>query len=427
MSTLSRTQPPPIKDAVEFDLKLKPYQKFVLDNGIPVYYFNGGAEEVMMVDMVFYAGNDNEEQNLVANATSFLLKNGTTQKSALQINEHFEYYGAYLNRACHNETANITLHCLSKHLNELLPVMHEIVTDSVFPERELEIYKQNSKQQLSVNLKKCDFIATRLIDKYLFGFEHPYGKYSTAEAYDALSATLLQNYFKRYYLHGNCTIFAAGKLPADFEAQLNKQFGSMQVNQRLDFKKHVPHPATEKKYRIENDPAAVQGAIRLARPFPSRHHPDYKNVVVLNTLFGGFFGSRLMGNIREDKGYTYGIHSYIPNHIQQTAWVISTEAGKDVCEATIEEVYKEMDILKTELVDEEELLLVKNYIIGSNLGDIDGPFHIINRWKNLILHGKDENHFYEAINAVKNVTAKELMDLANKYFIKEDFYELIVY
>jgi predicted Zn-dependent peptidase len=151
--------------------------------------------------------------------------------------------------------------------------------------------------------------------------------------------------------------------------------------------------AAEKKYRVINDPDGVQGAIRIGTPFPNRHHPDFLKVQVLNSVFGGFFGSRLMSNIREEKGYTYGIHSYLENHVQQSAWVISTEAGRDVCEAAIVEVYKEMEILRNEPVDAEELLLVRNYMIGSILGDLDGPFHIINRWKNIILNDLDESFF----------------------------------
>ncbi len=112
--------------------------------------------------------------------------------------------------------------------------------------------------------------------------------------------------------------------------------------------------------------------------------------------------------------------------IQQTAWMISTEAGKDVCEATIQEVYKEMDLLKTEMVDDEELLLVKNFMMGSNLGDLDGPFQIINRWKTLILNNLDENYFYDSMNTIKNITAEEIKDLANKYLLPEEFYELVV-
>ena len=423
---LNRTISPPIKDAVDLDLVLKPYKKIVLKNNASVYAINAGVEEVMMLEFVFYAGNCYEQQSLVAAVTNNLLKNGTSKKTAFQVNEHFEYYGAYLNRACHHETATLTLHCLSKYLHQLLPVIREILTDAIFPEQELEILVQNSKQQLSVNLQKGDFVANRLIDKYIYSEEHPYGKFSTAEAYDALTAKHLRDFYRDHYINGKCILFAAGKLPADFEEQLNIYFGDLKFNEPVVSHENIPVPDTQKKLRITNDTNGVQGAIRIARPFPNRHHPDFKKVMILNTLFGGFFGSRLMANIREEKGYTYGIHSYIQNHIQQTAWIISTEAGKDVCEATITEIYKEMDLLKEELVDDDELLLVKNYLMGNNLGDLDGPFQIINRWKNLILNNLDQNYFYDSMNTIKNITAQELKELAEKYFVSEEFFELVV-
>jgi hypothetical protein len=186
-------------------------------------------------------------------------------------------------------------------------------------------------------------------------------------------------------------------------------------------------PAVEKKYRIQNDPDAVQGAIRLASQFPNRHHPDFKKVMVLNTVFGGFFGSRLMANIREEKGYTYGIYSYLQNHIQQSALVISTEAGKDVCEPAIAEIYKEMRLLCEENIGEEELSLVRNYMIGGILGDLDGPFHIIAKWKNIILNNLDVSYFNESVETIKTISADELRILANKYLVPSTFYELVVY
>ena len=423
---LNRTIAPPIKDAVEFDLTLKPCTKFFLTNGAPVYYINDGTEDVALVEMVFNAGNSFENKNLVASTTNYLFKNGTSKKTALEINEHFEYYGAYLNRSCHNETAIITLHCLSKHLNLLLPVVKEILTDSVFPEKELEIFKQNSIQRLSVNLQKCDFVANRLIDQYLYGEQHPYGRVSNVEDIKALTREDLANFFTNFYLNASCKIFAAGKLPADFENVLNQSFGDLRLNEEIPSVIHKTEASSQKKSRITNDSNGVQGAIRLARPFPNRHHPDFKKVMVLNTLLGGFFGSRLMSNIREEKGYTYGIHSFLENHIRESAWVISTEAGKDVCEATIEEVYNEMKILREELIDEEELLLVKNYMMGGNLGDIDGPFQVIARWKSLILNGLDENYFYDVMNTIKNISSEELKELSNKYLLPEEFFELVV-
>lgn len=424
---LNRNEPPPIKDAVEFDLQLKPYQKFNLDNGVPVYAIDAGAEEVLQAELIFYAGNWFEQQKSVAAATNYLLKNGTSQKTAFEINEEFEYYGAYCSRSCYNETSVISLSSLSKHLPAILPVVREMITDSVFTEQELDIYKQNSKQRIKVNLKKCDFVANRLIDAYLYGEQHPYGKYTDPDDLDALNNQLLKDFYKQYYLNGQCIIFVSGKLPANIEAQLNNAFGNLPIGAFTGNLSGIAQvPAAEKKYRIQNDADGVQGAIRIARPFPNRHDPDFMKVSVLNTLFGGFFGSRLMSNIREDKGYTYGIHSYIQNHIHSTAWMISTEAGKDVCEAAIEEVYKEMKLLRDDLVDEEELLLVRNYLIGTILGDLDGPFQIMGRWKNLILNNLDENYFYRSIETIKNISAEELRELAKKYLNPADFYELVV-
>ena len=190
-----RKQTPTIVDAVNFHLQLKPYRKITLRNGVEVISIDAGAEEVMMIDWVFFAGNWYEEQNLIAAAANFLLRNGTSEKTAFQLNEHFEYYGSYLNRACFNETASVTLHSLTRHIGELLPVVREMFTDSQMPEEELAIFKQNSKQRLQVNLKKSDFIAGRLIDACLYGEQHPYGKYTTAVDYDALTTEQLKQHF----------------------------------------------------------------------------------------------------------------------------------------------------------------------------------------------------------------------------------------
>jgi len=426
--TVNRKNAPPIIDAVNFHLELKPYEKLTLDNGVPVYAINAGAEEVMLVEIVFFAGNSFEEKNIVAAATNFLLKNGTSKKKAFQINEHFEYYGSFLNRACYNETSTLTLHCLNKHIGELLPVVEELITDSIFPEEELAIFKQNQKQRLSVSLKKSEFVAGRLIDSYLYGEKHPYGKYSSHAEYDALNREELISFYNKYYKHGNCVIFTAGKLPAGLFELLNKHLGKLPFGN--NFKKPLHQISSTKKpgekFRITNDENGVQGSIRIAREFPNRHHPDFLKAMVLNNIFGGYFGSRLMSNIREDKGYTYGIHSFLQDHIQQSGWLVSTEAGKDVCEAAIAEIYKEMKRLQDVPVGEDEMQLVRNYMMGSILGDLDGPFHIIARWKNYVLNELDGDYFYNAINTIRTVSPEELQLLAKKYLNPEEFYELVV-
>jgi len=425
---LNRSIAPPITDAVNFHLELKPYEKFTLDNGVPVYAINAGAEEVMSVEIIFFAGNSFEEKNVVAAATNFLLKNGTSKKKAFQINEHFEYYGSFLNRACYNETSTLTLHCLNKHIGELLPVVEELITDSIFPEEELAIFKQNQKQRLSVSLKKSEFVASRLIDSYLYGEKHPYGKYTSHAEYDALNREELISFYNKYYKNGSCVIFTAGKLPPGLFELLNKHFGKLPFGN--NFQKPLHQISSTKKpgekFRITNDENGVQGSIRIAREFPNRHHPDFLKVMVLNNIFGGYFGSRLMANIREDKGYTYGIHSFLQDHIQQSGWLVSTEAGKDVCDAAIREVYKEMKKLQDEPVGEDEMQLVRNYMMGSILGDLDGPFHIIARWKNYVLNDLNGDYFYNAINTIRTVSPEELQQLAKKYLNPDEFYELVV-
>ncbi|HWK02236.1 MAG TPA: pitrilysin family protein [Puia sp.] len=426
---LNRQIAPPIKDAIDFHLELPPYQKHVLRNGVEVYAIDLGTVDVLMVNWIFDAGNSYEERKGIAAAANALLKNGTSTRNAFNINEHFEYYGAHLGRACHHEMADLTLHCLGKHVNELLPVVAELIADSVYPQEELDIYKKNGQQRLQVSLKKSEFVANRLIDSYLYGPTHPYGRYSSLEDYQLLEREELREYYHKHYQHGACRIFVAGKLPDTLLQQLELHFGGLPL--RAPGKENVVPsyiitPEKQKKYNIVNDPNGVQGSIRIARNFPNRHHPDFQKVQVLNNVFGGFFGSRLMDNIREDKGYTYGIYSYLVNNIQESALLISTEAGKEVCAATIEEVYKEMQLLCEEPIEEEELQMARNYTIGTILGDLDGPFHVASRWKNILLNGLDGEYFYQGIRTIKTITPDELQELAKKYLDPAAFFELVV-
>jgi predicted Zn-dependent peptidase len=224
-------------------------------------------------------------------------------------------------------------------------------------------------------------------------------------------------------------IFVAGKLPEGMLDLLEKEFGKLPLKSHHGAAKNIQYdfaPSAQKKQLLINDQQGVQAAIRIARHFPNRHDPDFQKVMVLNNIYGGFFGSRLMTNIREDKGYTYGIYSYLLNHIHQSGWLIATEAGRDVSVATVNEVYEEMKVLREEIVDEEELRMTRNFMIGTILGELDGPFQVLGRWKNLVLNDLDEKYFYNAIQTIKTISAEELQQLAKKYLVPDEFYELVV-
>jgi len=425
---MNRTAAPPIHDAISFEFKLQDIQKEVFQNKVPLWWLNAGTQDVVQLDWVFNAGLWHEQQTSVAQAAAAILRNGTHSRSAKEINEAIEFYGASLKISPNNDYTIISLHTLSKHLGALLPVMREIITEAAFAEQEVETYKRNAQQRLAVNLRQCEFVANRHIDAYLFGRQHPYGRFTEPADLVALKSDALIDFHKHHYKADNCKMFMAGKIGTAEVALVNEYFGkeSWGGKEPTPVMHHILTPAIEKKYSISNDENGVQAAIRIARDFPTREHPDFTPMIVLNTIFGGYFGSRLMANIREEKGYTYGIYSQIYNYKHAGAILIGTEAGRDVSRQTVEEVYKEMDIICNERVDEEELLLVQNYLLGNLLGDLDGPFSILQRWKNLILNDFTIEHFNRNIEIYKTITPAKLQELAQRYLNKEDYYELVV-
>ncbi len=425
---LQRTQPPAIHEATDFVYTLPSIETQTLKNKIPLYIVNAGVQPVCQLELVFDAGSWHETKNGIASTAMAMLKNGTSKKSSLVINEMLEQYGIHFKANAGADWSVITISCLSKNIQYALPLLLEILEDAQFPKEELDIFINNQKQKLSINLKKSDFIANRLIDEYYFGLQHPYGKYMTVETYDAIEVADLIQYKKSFLSHNNCQVFLSGKLSsAEIELVANT-LGNTPWNATATVatKKIELQSAVQKKYRVAHQENSVQGSVRMLRSFPEKTHPDFSPMIVANTLFGGYFGSRLMSNIREDKGYTYGIYSYLMNNKYSGGFVISTEAGKEVCENVLEEVYKEMELLKNEKVSKEELQLVKNYLLGSILGDLDGAFHIMQRWKNIILNNFTEERFYTNIEIYKTITPQKIQELANTYFHKDNFYELVV-
>jgi zinc protease len=425
---LNRTHEPKIFSPVEFDYHLPDCNERKLSNGISLYYVTDNLQPVLQFEMVFKAGLWYESQTAIAQATASLLKSGTATRTSLEINEMFEQYGASVKAVAGSDWSSISISCLTKHLTKLLALLSELLTETIFPQSEIDIYIQNAKQRLSVQIKKSDFIANRKIDEFLFGIQHPYGKYLVADDYDNITQAALKNHLTQHYHSSNCTFFLAGHFGENELEAIETYFGKSVWNNATNMliKEHEVVPHEQKKYHIENDAHGVQGSIRLASDFPTKFHPDFSPMIILNTLFGGYFGSRLMSNIREDKGYTYGIHSYMYNHQQASAYLITTEAGNEVCELAIQEIYKEMEILRNEKIDAEELLLVKNYLLGTILGDLDGSFQIIQRWKNLILNGFTKERFISNIEIYKTISAQQLQELANQYYQPQRFYELVV-
>jgi predicted Zn-dependent peptidase len=404
-------------------LTLPKVEQLKLDNGVSVYVINDGEQPVAKIELMYKAGKWFEEKNLIADLTNRMLREGTASRSSKQIADAFDYYGTNFNTGAGFETANATLYGLTKYMEKLLPLSAEIFSESIFPEEELQTILSNRKQRLSVDLKKNDFVANRLFINALFGSKHPYGRVTEFNDLENISVDDLKRFYKKYYNASNLTILISGRFSDSLIQTVNKYFGNKNLTgaKATEEMMHVAAPAQNKIQQVEKTDS-VQSAIVLGNISINKMHPDFMKLSVLNTLFGGYFGSRLMSNIREEKGYTYGIHSSFVSYPHAGFIEIFSEVGKDVRDATLNEIEKEINLLRTELVSSEELDIVKNFISGKILRSIDGPMKFSETLKGLLIYNQEVSYISEFLKTVREVTAEELQQLAVQYLNFSDMY-----
>ena len=418
---VNRKIAPPIKRIQKLHLP-KP-KKIKLANGLPVYIIDMGTQEVLKLQLVFRAGRPFEKKRLISKATSRLLKEGTTNFSSATIAEQIDFYGATLSTPTNLDNSNLVFYTLNKHFETLIPLVTELLLAPTFPEEELVAYIDNSKRRLQVDLTKNDVVAYRKVTEYIFGADHPYGYNSDNEAYDNVKRADLIQHFNQHYNARNCELFISGKVTDEVIRLLDQHIGQLPVGRKsrmtkLDLTKVVP----EKRHI--SIPNSMQTAIRIGKRIIGRTHPDFAGFTVLNTILGGYFGSRLMMNIREKKGYTYNIYSTQDTMLHDACFYISTEVGSQYAEVAKNEIYKEIDVLCNELIPEEELEMVRNYMLGNMLNMIDGPFHVADVIKTLVLNEMPFETFDTLINTVNTISAKELRGLAQKYLYNQQMWEV---
>jgi zinc protease len=409
---LNRTVAPAFKQVNEINFIKPTVQE--LKNGIKVFTVNAGEQELVRIEFIFENVNWNKEKPLQAIAVNGLINSGTQNLSAKEIAEKVDYYGAFLQTEYAADLTTITLYTLTKHLPSVLPIVWSILNESIFPQYELDVFKQNQKQKLLVNLQKNDFLARKTFANAIFG-NSSYGADITLDHYNGLLRDELLAYYHVAYQPENCTIIVAGKFLENDFLVLDQVFGG-------EWKNHGPSDKNrfDFQYDVEKDiyvekPDALQSAIRMGNLSINRQHPDFPSFQILNCVFGGYFGSRLMANIREDKGYTYGIGSGAVSLKQVGYFFLATEVGADVCTAALEEIEKEINVLRAELVKEEELDLVRNYMLGSMLGSLENAFSHADKFKNIYFSELDYTYYEKYIHTVKTITSEQLKEMANKY------------
>lgn len=401
-------------------LKIKEAAENTFQNGIKIYSMNAGNEEVLKLDFVFNAGAIVQKTTGQASFTAKMLSEGTSKYSAAEIAEKLDFYGAYFQSKSGADDSVLTLYCINKNLQHCLPFIVEILTDCIFPEKDLEILKKNTIQGLLINEEKISYLARRTFNKSIFG-DTVYGSFSIKDDINNIHQHSLIDFYKNQYQNGIKYILVSGYVTEDVLKTISNNFDNDSFGMNKSKSAVYQGKLFEKETILIEKENSVQSAIRIGKKLFNRNNPDFREVQLLNLILGGYFGSRLMKNIREEKGLTYGIYSAIEAYPNDACWYIDTEMNNELCEQGINEIYKEVKLIRTEKIGIDELRVAKNYLLGSFMRSIDGPFSLIDRFKILKDYDLTYTYYYEYIEIIKASTPESLIELADKYFNEDTF------
>lgn len=420
---LDRKSPPRLQEVRNHALPQP--RVHTLDNGMKLYEMNMGTQDIVKLELVFHAGRWHEHQKLAAKVTAGLLRDGTADMSGAEIAERIDFYGASIRFPSNLDTAYVQLYALTKHLPNVLPVLAEILSAPAFPERDLELYLSRSIERYKEDQENNDTVAYRALTELMYGAHHPYGYNSSPELYQAIKREHLLEHFRNNYVAGNGFMMVSGRVDEEVVRLINTYLGKVVPagqNPPLHFE-ITPDPKLHWHIKSEG---SYQSAIRIGKRLFDRKHEDYYGMYVLNTVLGGYFGSRLMQNLRETQGYTYNVSSTLDSMMYDGYFMIGTEVKSDMTEAALEEIYLEMQRLRNEPIPQEELSMVRNYLLGTMLTAIDGPFNAASVRKMIHTHGLSDDYFTQLLHTIKTITAEELQALAQRHLTQEDCYQVVV-
>ncbi|HLN19805.1 MAG TPA: pitrilysin family protein [Bacteroidales bacterium] len=421
MAELKRVQPPvfPVER-----MTMPEVNSTKLSNGIEVYLIESGTEEITRIEFIFRAGQVMEHIPLLASSTNMMLKEGTRNYTAEEINNKLDYFGAFLNLAIDKDMGGMVVYSLNRHQDKVLELCKEILFMPEFPEKEMNALMKKRQQWYRINREKVQNLAYDQLFELMFGKEHPYGRQISEQDYTKLNPGLLKEFHSSFYVPEKMTIIVSGVIPSSTIGVLEELFGSLRGHGNAGIKLNTDLKSSTTKKLIIEKSSAVQTAIRIGSPSINKRHADYHGLKVVDTLLGGYFGSRLMRNIREDKGYTYGIRSNLTSLELSGYKMISTEVGNEYAENTVNEIYKEIAILHEELIKSDELETVRNYMLGEMVRMFDGPFATAESFRSAWEFGFDNSYYTRFAGKIRTIEPEEIRSLAREYYNIDGLHEV---
>jgi zinc protease len=415
-----RNTPPQVYPIDKIDFIEPAHQ--ILPGGTSFYTLYGGTQEVVKLDFSFKAGTWFENKKLESMMASTMLSEGTHSKTAREIADRIDFYGAQLSSIPYYDNNYLSLLALKKHLPHLLPLLAEIIQDASFPEFEFEITRQKRKQRALVDAEKVGLVSQRNFLRSLMGEGHPYAPIASPEEYDAVTLEGAKSHYQRHYFSANATLFASGDVDEEVLKMIVYYLGTG-WGKPAPFKKDQPaiQSALEKNLFIEKVNAS-QNAVTIGRRVPTQSHPDSAGLKLLTTIFGGYFGSRLMTNLREEKGLTYSIHASVISFVRDAIFMVHAEVTAEKTAEAIKEIFNEMQRLREELVPESELGPLRSFLLGRMLEDFDGPFARAQSFSSLYEAGLKVGYFDKIIRTINDTTPEQIRELARTYFDPETMF-----
>lgn len=396
-----------------------------LENNVPVYMLHANTQALLRIELIFSAGTWVNPQVNVSSTTAKMMSQGTTNYSSFEIAEFVSKYGAHLGVISTADHIKISLFTLTKYLEEVLPIVKELILNASFPVKELSILQEKMLQGLRLSLEKNTYISSQIFKKALLGENNPYAEELTEKTITSLNRNILEEFAKQYLIGKSFDIVVAGNIPSNLLSVLNTTFGHMFIEESVQKKDFDDKKDFQAVQHIEKE-EALQTSIKIGRKIMNRKHEDCFSFVILNEILGGFFGSRLMKNIREEKGLTYGIHSSNIHLLHSNFWLISTDVKKELKDVALTEIYKELEVLQNELVSDQELKIVKNHLLGSFCSSMNTCFDLADRFKVMHYQKLDKEYYNEYISAVKNISSVDLQKIAQQYLNKQDLVQVTV-
>lgn len=405
------------------DIKVKVERLMVTPAGVKMYTLDFSEYDVVRVSLIFNAGTKYQSVPFSASSVANMLSEGCEGYTAQEIADFIDFYGIYFDQTVDADYVVVTICSLERFFDKSLEILSKIIASPQFPVEELEIHKSRRKQAISVARAKIDYAAREQFMKALYSDEHYYGRSYNENMYDTLTVEDLKSFYAKYYTRENLFVVASGKVTDEHLAKLSLMVDALPQGVKAKCDSHVV--TTRNRVEVAWKESS-QSAIRIGRILFPRTHPDFIAVQMLATVLGGYFGSRLISNLREEKGYTYGIFAGVMNMQDAGHFAISTEVEHSVTEDAISEIFAEIDRLRCELVPAEELDMVKNVMIGEILRVLDGPFGIADVTIENILSAQNNEQVHRHVAEIRSMTSERIMEMAQKYFKREDFVTVIV-